>query len=82
IVDSARAIRRRDAVLAMLRVHGAPEWAVRPGEVSPAPARVDPNDRGVVILNVETIPAQGASSAPPSGAPASVAPSSSPPPAR
>ncbi len=70
-IDAARAIRRRDAVLAMLRAHGAPEWAVRPAEVTPAPARVDRNDRGVVILNVATIPAQSASSAPPSAAPSS-----------
>ena len=79
-IDAARANRRRDAVLASLHAHGAPAWAVRAGEPAPPPARVNANDRGIVLLATDTI---ARSSAPPassasSSASVSAAPSASP----
>jgi hypothetical protein len=77
-IDAARANRRRDAIIAALRAHGVPEWAVRPADPSPAPARPVANDRGFVLLVTDTVPrtSPAASTAP--NAPASAAPSSAP----
>jgi hypothetical protein len=72
-VDAARANRRRDAIIAALRAHGAPEWAVRPADPSPAPTRPVANDRGFVLLVTDTIP--HAPSGAPSPAPSSASPS-------
>jgi hypothetical protein len=58
-VDAARATRRRDAVIALLRADGALAWVVVAGE--PVAAHATP-DRGIVLTAVDT-PAHPAPSA-------------------